>query len=71
MLLGHGMVDRRVLPLNSLRLAEALRNAGGEARAMLYRRQGHVGILLGLAHPFRKIVRVLDDAVSFLDRVTA
>lgn len=71
MLLGHGTVDRRVLPLNSLRLAEALRNVGGEGQATLYRRQGHVGILLGLANPFRKLARVLDDTVGFLDRVTA
>ncbi len=71
MLLGHGAVDRRVLPLNSLRLAEALRDAGSEGFTRLYRRQGHVGILLGLANPFRKIVRVLDDTVGFLDRVIA
>lgn len=71
MLLAHGAVDRAVLPLNSLRLAEALRDAGGDGTARLYRRQGHVGLLLGLANPFRRMARVLDDTVGFLDRVTA
>lgn len=71
MLLGHGTVDQRVLPLNSLRLAEAMKDAGNEAAARLYRRQGHVGVLLALADPFRRLFRVLDDVVGFLNRVTA
>jgi acetyl esterase/lipase len=70
MLLAHGTIDQRVLPLNSLRLADALRDAGNEATARLYRRQGHVGILLALANPFRRLFRVLDDVRGFLDRVT-
>ncbi len=71
MLLGHGAMDQRVLPLNSLRLAEAMRDAGGQATARLYPRQGHVGVLLGLANPFRRLARVLDDTVGFVDHVTA
>jgi acetyl esterase/lipase len=69
MLLAHGTVDRRVLPLNSLRLAEALADAGNDAVARLYRRQGHVGVLLALADPFRRLFRVLDDTVGFLGHV--
>lgn len=68
MLLAHGTRDQRVLPINSLRLAEALRESGNEATARLYPRHGHVGILLAMANPFRRMFRVLDDAVAFLDR---
>ena len=68
MLLAHGAVDQRVFPFNSLRLAETLREAGNEATARLYHRQGHVGILLALANPFRCLCRVLDDALAFLGR---
>lgn len=71
MLLAHGAVDQRVFPFNSLRMAAALREAGNEAAARLYRRQGHVGILLALADPFRRFCRLLDDAVAFLGRATA
>jgi acetyl esterase/lipase len=68
MLLVHGTLDRRVAPVSSLRLAEALRDVGSEASAKLYARHGHVGILLALANPFRRLFSVLDDAVGFLDR---
>lgn len=71
MLLAHGTIDQRVLPLSSLRLAEALREAGSEADARLYYRHGHVGILLALANPFRRVARVLDDAVAFVGRAVA
>ena len=71
MLLAHGAVDTRVLPLNSLRLADVLREAGNEASVKVYRRHGHVGVLLALAEPFRRLVRVLDDTVSFLRGVAA
>ncbi|MEK0085554.1 alpha/beta hydrolase [Benzoatithermus flavus] len=69
MLLAHGMRDQRVLPINSLKLAEALRETGNEATAKLYPRHGHVGILLAMANPFRRVFRVLSDTVAFLDRV--
>lgn len=71
MLLAHGGADRRVLPLNSLRLAEALAEVGGEASLRLYPRQGHVGILLALADPFRRLFRVLDDTTAFLAQALA
>jgi acetyl esterase/lipase len=68
MLLAHGAIDRRVLPINSLRLAEAMRAAGNEATARLYPRHGHVGLLLALAHPFRRLFRVMGDTSGFLER---
>ena len=67
MLLAHGTIDQRVLPINSVRLAAALKDAGNEADVRLYPRHGHVGILLALANPFRRVFRVLDDTVAFLD----
>ncbi len=69
MLLAHGCADRRVLPINSQRLAEAMRAAGNEVELRLYPRQGHVGLLLALAEPFRRVFRVLDDTLGFLERV--
>jgi acetyl esterase/lipase len=71
MLLAHGTIDQRVAALSSVRLADALRAAGGEAQARLYSRHGHVGILLALANPFRRVARVLDDAVAFAGQATA
>ena len=68
MLLAHGSADRRVLPINSQRLAEAMRAAGNEVELRLYPRQGHVGLLLALAEPFRRVFRVLDDTLGFLER---
>jgi acetyl esterase/lipase len=67
MLLAHGTIDQRVLPINSVRLAAALQDAGSEAAVRLYPRHGHVGILLALANPFRRLFRELDDTVAFLD----
>lgn len=69
MLLAHGLADRRVLPANSRELAAALSRAGGEAALRLYPRYGHVGILLALAAPFRRVSRVFRDTLGFLDRV--
>lgn len=66
MLLAHGTGDHRVYPLNSLRLAETMTDAGNEATARLYRRQGHVGVLLALTDPFRRLSRLHGDAVAFL-----
>jgi acetyl esterase/lipase len=71
MLLAHGGIDRRVLPINSLRLAEAMRAAGNDVRLRLYPRHGHVGLLLALANPFRWLFRALDDTVEFLDGILA
>lgn len=68
MLLAHGGADRRVLPINSVRFAAALRAAGNNADLRLYRRHGHVGLLLALANPFPRLSCVLDDTVGFLDQ---
>ncbi|HEX6011632.1 MAG TPA: alpha/beta hydrolase [Geminicoccaceae bacterium] len=68
MLLAHGTADRRVLPINSVRFADAMRAAGNDAKVRLYPHHGHVGLLLAMANPFCHMFGVLDDVVSFLDR---
>ena len=69
MLLAHGGADRRVLPINSLRFAAALRAAENMVDLRLYRRHGHVGLLLALANPFPGRSSILDDIVGFLDQI--
>ena len=49
-------------------VVQAMRAAGNEVELRLYPRQGHVGLLLALAEPFRRVFRVLDDTLEFLDR---
>jgi acetyl esterase/lipase len=68
MLLAHGTADRRVLPINSMRFADAMQAAGNEAAARLYPHHGHVGLLLAMASPFCHLFGVLDDIVAFLNR---
>jgi acetyl esterase/lipase len=69
MLLAHGGADRRVLPINSVRFAAAMRAAGNDANLQLYPRHSHVGLLLGLANPFHRLSCVLNDTVGFLNQV--
>lgn len=69
MLLAHGGADRRVLPINSLRFAAAMRAADNIADLRLYRRHGHVGLLLALANPFPRRSSILDDIVAFLSQI--
>jgi acetyl esterase/lipase len=68
MLLAHGTADRRVLPINSVRFADAMQAVGNDATVRLYPRQGHAGVLLAMANPFCRVFGVLDDVVGFLDR---
>ncbi len=65
-LLLHGSADRTVLPANSARLAQRLREAGSPSRYVAYDDLGHVGIILTLAEGFRARAPVLDDIVAFL-----
>ena len=69
MLLAHGGADRRVLPINSLRFAAAMRAADNIVDLRLYPRHGHVGLLLALANPFPRRACILDDIVAFLDQI--
>ena len=69
MLLAHGGADRRVLPINSLRFASAMRAAENSVDLRLYRQHGHVGLLLALANPFPRRFSILAEIVGFLDQI--
>lgn len=66
LLLIHGREDRTVLPMNSVRLADRIRQRGGCSRAIVYRRRGHSAIAIAFAVPRFGIAPVLDDVVAFM-----
>ncbi len=65
-LLLTGRDDTTVDPGNSLRLAQKIRDLGGEARVKLYPDLGHAGIVGALAAPLRHWAPILEDAVGFI-----
>ena len=67
MLLMHGGDDRTVYPANSVALAQEIQTAGGEAEYVELEDKGHIGMVLGLAKPFRRDGGALDRAASFID----
>ena len=70
-LLLHGGEDGTVWPKNSINLSRRLKAAGAESELKIYPRTGHVGIVTGLAKPFRGDVPVLKDVAAFAHRLTA
>lgn len=69
MLLLHGRRDRTVYPSSSARLASAVREQGGRARAIFYGGVTHTSILGGLSDRVGFLVApVLDDIEAFLAR---
>lgn len=65
-LLMHGADDTTVLPVNSRKLAEKIRAAGGSAELRTYSDEGHIGMVLSFAAPFREDNGAYADAVAFL-----
>jgi acetyl esterase/lipase len=66
LLLLHGACDGTCYPRNSLALAARVRAAGGPAEARLYRRVGHIGIVLGFSGVFRALSPALADTLGFI-----
>jgi acetyl esterase/lipase len=66
-LLLHGRRDDVVTVGNSVRLASAIREAGGCARAVTYREIGHIRIAVALAIPALERAKVLQDLTRFVD----
>lgn len=64
-LLLQGGMDGTVEPGNSVRLGDRIRKLGGQVQVIIYGDQGHSGIALALAAPFRWIAPVLKDSVEF------
>lgn len=72
MLLLHGRSDRTVRPAGSARMASAVRELGGSARAIFYDRVTHTNILAALSDRIGFLLApVLDDVTGFLARRSA
>ena len=67
MLLIHGLKDETVGADNAIRLAERIREKGGQVRYIAYPDRAHVGVVLSLAWPFRWLAPTLDDAATFIN----
>ena len=68
MLLITGTTDTTVLPRNSARLAERIRDRGGVVEQRSYDGIGHIDLVAALADPLRHLAPVLDDVDRFLRR---
>ncbi|HKK53107.1 MAG TPA: alpha/beta hydrolase, partial [Myxococcota bacterium] len=68
-LLIHGMQDDTVKPRNSASLAEAVRQAGGQADLRIYDDLGHVATLLSLWEPLDFVAPTLEDVLGFIERI--
>ena len=66
MLLATGDEDDTVKPRNTTALAARVRAAGGRVTEIIYPKEGHRGIVVGLSAPFRSRGRVFDDVGAFI-----
>lgn len=69
--LGVGVKDEVVNPGNTARLADRIRQQGGEVEMRRYDRVTHAMMIGVLAAPLRGIAPVLRDVEAFIDRKTA
>jgi acetyl esterase/lipase len=67
MLLMHGTGDTLVMPRNSDRLAQALRNAGATADLKLYPARSHIDTIKSMSPLFRGSTSALADSVAFFE----
>jgi acetyl esterase/lipase len=67
MLLMHGTGDTLVMPRNSERLAQALRNAGATADLKLYPGKSHIDTIKSISPLFRRSTSALADSVAFFE----
>jgi acetyl esterase/lipase len=65
MLLVQGLRDPTVDPVNATRLAQRIRDAGGQVKLITYPERGHPDIVLSLASSFRWLAPVLRDTCDF------
>jgi acetyl esterase/lipase len=70
-LILHGSADTTVFPRNAAALDMALREAGAQSTVKIYVGVNHADIMLVIAKPMRRRVRILDDAVAFMLSVSA
>lgn len=65
-LLASGTFDASVNPGNTLRFAQRIREKGGSAEAVFYRRVSHRTLIGAFAQPLRLLAPVLRDTVRFV-----
>jgi acetyl esterase/lipase len=68
MFIAHGGSDRVVLPRNSRRLAERLKQEGAEVTLRIYPGASHIDLASSLSRPFRDRTPVLAESADFLRR---
>ncbi|MDQ3478758.1 MAG: alpha/beta hydrolase [Pseudomonadota bacterium] len=66
MLLAHGTADRVVMPYNSSRLAERLRQLGAPVTLRMYSGVNHIDTVVSLAGTFRGRTPALAESAGFL-----
>jgi acetyl esterase/lipase len=66
MLLVTGGEDSTVAPSNTKSMAAKLKSFGSEVREIHYRGVGHVGVILSLVRGFRRITRLRQDMIDFI-----
>jgi acetyl esterase/lipase len=66
MLLAHGTADKTVGAGNSRRMAKRLSEAGNDVKLIEYKGASHLGILLSLAHGFRRRTTLREDVLRFI-----
>jgi acetyl esterase/lipase len=66
MLLVTGGEDSTVAPSNTKSMAAKLTSFGSEVREIHYRGVGHVGVILSLVPGFRRITRLRQDMIDFI-----
>ncbi len=66
MLLLTGDTDVTVKPRNSVKLAAAINQLGGEAAIKIYPNVDHSRIIMAISQPFRGSAPVIDDVLAFI-----
>ena len=69
MLLLTGVDDTTVYPRNTLSLAARIRQLGGPVESKVYPNLAHIGLITAVTPLFRRRAPVLDDIVSFIERM--
>ena len=64
-LILHGSADNTVKPRNGVALDKTLREAGASSTLKLYEGISHVGIMLAMAKPLRRLTPTLKDVTEF------
>jgi acetyl esterase/lipase len=68
LLLLAGSADNRVMPKNTVNLAAAARDHGGDVVSHIYPGVGHVGLVISIAPIFQGKDPALADTLRFIDR---